>query len=200
MKRYSQNNEEEVLLEYFKGISNGVVVEVGAANPEYISNSRFLIENYNWYGLLIEPNPVFYNKLKQFYINNKNIVCLDCLVHDQPGFFDFHYLVDGYGSTMHEWFRDKVGGNFLKTTIEAKTLTSIVENIGYKKINFLSIDAEGNDPNVLKSIDLNKIDIDLICLEATSSVEDYQKILGKKYDFFKSTAGNLFFNKITETA
>jgi hypothetical protein len=199
MITYSQNNEEKILKNYFKEKLNGLVVEVGAASPEQISNSRFLIKNYNWDALLIEPNPVFYKQLKEFYKNEEKVICLECLVNDVPGVHKFYYLNDGYGSTMHELFRDKVGGNFIETFIEAKTLDSIIsENLKNKKIDFLSIDAEGNDPNILKSINFNINDVELICLEATSSVEEYQSILGEKYKFYDSTAGNLFFNKIYE--
>ena len=83
MKSYSQYGEENILKEYFKDLKNGTLLEVGAADPEELSNSRFLIENYNWKAILIEPNPVFFEKLQNFYANNFDVVCVNNLIHNE---------------------------------------------------------------------------------------------------------------------
>ena len=61
-----------------------------------------------------------------------------------------------------------------KKIVLSKSLTSILDNTKYKsrRIDFLSIDAEGNDLNVLKSLDFERYKPRLIAVESASSTID----------------------------
>jgi FkbM family methyltransferase len=196
MKFYSQHGEERILEECFKGLKNGTLIEVGSADPEELSNSRFLIENYSWSGILIEPNPVFFDKIENFYKNTPNIICLNKLIHNTAGTFDFYYLKNGFGSTMHEWFKNKINEDFILTQQDAVTLESVIDlHIKNNSVDFLSIDVEGNDLNVIQSIGSKLSFIDLICVESSFSLIEYENLLKSTHDFYAKTGGNFFFKK-----
>jgi hypothetical protein len=55
VKNYSQNNEQEIILNYF-GDFKGHFLDIGAYNGVDISNTRALLE-LGWTGVLVEPNP-----------------------------------------------------------------------------------------------------------------------------------------------
>jgi len=55
MRKYSQNDEQEVILKYF-GDRKGNFLDIGAYNGTDLSNTRALVE-LGWGGLMVEPNP-----------------------------------------------------------------------------------------------------------------------------------------------
>lgn len=62
---------------YFKNKMNGVFIELGAVDGIYISNTKYLEDNFNWTGLLIEPN---YKEFKKLEINRTNCL-IDQIVY-----------------------------------------------------------------------------------------------------------------------
>ena len=61
----SQMNQDIILDQhFFKGKTNGVFVEVGALDGVSGSNTYFFEKERNWRGILIEPNPIEFEKLK----------------------------------------------------------------------------------------------------------------------------------------
>ena len=55
MKCYSQNDEQDVILEFFQG-RTGKFLDIGAYNGVDLSNTRALVE-LGWSGIMVEPNP-----------------------------------------------------------------------------------------------------------------------------------------------
>ena len=72
-------------------------------------------------------------------------------------------------------------GNFKKKKIKSDKLSSIIEKTKYKgiKINFLNIDAEGNDFEVLKSLNFKTHKPKLICVEIVDSFNSRKKEIKK---------------------
>jgi len=68
---YSQNNEEDVILNYF-GSFVGTFLDCGANDGVTLSNTRALAER-GWCGVLVEPSPKAYARLKE---NCKNYGCI----------------------------------------------------------------------------------------------------------------------------
>ena len=63
MNKYSQNNEQEFILNYFNGYK-GTFLDLGAYDGIELSNTRALME-LGWLGMCFEPNPDIYLRLKQ---------------------------------------------------------------------------------------------------------------------------------------
>ena len=90
--------------------------------------------------------------------------------------------------------------------IESDTLTSIIDKTKYfnKKIDFLSIDAEGKDFEVLRSLNFKKYDPKYICIEIYSDKivsfdikknEVYKFLIKKNYIMLFNKRENFFFKK-----
>jgi len=200
MTIYSQYGEERFLEEFFKDKQNGFLVDVGAADGELYSNSRHLILNKNWKGILVEPHPFFFEKLSKLYFNNKNIKLLNLAAYKTESTMPFYVYGNsssGQVSTLSEHFKAKVsfryGDGYDKTvTVMTKPLKKIFE--GVEHIDFLSIDCEGVDLEVVSSNDWELYRPSLVCIEHSMAKNTLWELM-KVYDYHlvHETSGNSFF-------
>jgi|LakMenE01Jun11ns_1017448.scaffolds.fasta_scaffold9654231_1 FkbM family methyltransferase len=200
MSFYAQYGEESIIIPFFNGKTNGFFVDIGAMDGITYSNTRYLVEQYNWRGILVEPHPVFFETLKSLYGNNDQITILNnaCLNKEtEVDFFMYSTGQDACVSTISESFKNRViskhGDKFeyhpVKT--QTKTLNSIINN---NLVDFLSVDAEGVDMEVLSSNDWTKNRPSLVCVE--HSMETYvliDFIKSINYKEYAKTSGNTFF-------
>ena len=70
VKFYSQQDEDKYIIQYLlkERISDGTFLEIGACDGVLYSNTKTLEDYFGFNGILIEPQSVFFNKLK----NNRN--------------------------------------------------------------------------------------------------------------------------------
>lgn len=114
----SQHGEDGVLLDLFAriGAENTWCVEFGALNGTHHSNTWNLIANHGWSGVLIEPDPTYFEKLQQVYKETPRAHCLnefvefegpkrlDALLAGTPIPKDFDLLsIDIDGNDYHVW-------------------------------------------------------------------------------------------------
>lgn len=200
---YSQYGEESVILDFFGQDTKGIVVDVGAADGITYSNSRYLIHDLGWSGVLVEPHPTFFNDIIKLYENNKNVTVLNAAVSLEEGKMPFYVYGRDYRaqvSTLSKEFKERViqvhGDKFENEPIIVNVikLSTVLQNLN--KVDFLSVDCEGIDMDVLKSNDWNLYRPSLICVEHSMPKEElYNYMDSLDYSFFKETAGNSFFYK-----
>ena len=82
---------------------------------------------------------------------------------------------------------------FKKKKIKTKTLTTILDKTKFKgkEIDFLNIDTEGNDLEVLKSLDFKRYKPKLICVELVDHFNPKQKEI-KKHKIYKFLKNNKY--------
>ena len=82
---YSQHGEDGVIQALLKHIpvKHRFVVEFGAYDGEYMSNSRHLIKDHGWRALLIEADPRFYKQLSRRYRNNPNVSLMNEFIYKE---------------------------------------------------------------------------------------------------------------------
>ena len=73
MRDFSQGGEQPAILAALKGIKQGRVLDVGAADGSTFSNSRALIEQ-GWGGVLIEPEAAAFLKLHDLYQDRDDVL------------------------------------------------------------------------------------------------------------------------------
>lgn len=172
MKFYGQAQEDEYLYNtYFKTKKNGKYIELGAMDGILYSNTKFFEDDLNWTGVLIEPNSFQYEKLK---VNRPNNYLFNNLVSDINEELEFKFFVDEYAgvSGVTQTLPSEHLSGFFKVInapqgsvrIKPVTFTSIIEKTDIKHFDFLSLDVEGHEVNVLKSWDFS-VPIDIILIE-----------------------------------
>ena len=91
-------------------------VEFGAANGKFLSNTHDLIKNRNYSAVLIEPNNILFDQLKDYYQDNQKVITLNKFVEvdgynmldsileefNIPSDFDF-LSIDIDGNDYHIW-------------------------------------------------------------------------------------------------
>ncbi len=202
---YSQYNEEELITNFFNSKENGYVVDIGAVDGIVNSNSRYLISNLKWSGLLVEPNPTSFNLLQSLYSDNNNIKLENLAIFDKEiDSIEFHIygdnLQDSQGSTLSDIFKERAtiqtGDKYRKTIfVKTKTLKNVFsDNNVPNKFDFLSVDCEGVDYHVLSSNDWNMFRPTLVCIEPSLNVQQIDSLLkSNDYVFHGSTNGNIFY-------
>jgi len=201
IKKYSQYNEEDFLLNYFNNLNNGFLVDIGAADGISNSNSRFLIES-GWSALLVEPNKKNFEKIKNLYLNNKKIILenIGCSKDtiDSVDFYidqnDEYEQLSTFSQVQVDKCKKMYNCGFKLDKVNLIKTSELFNKHLIKKIDFLSIDTESFDTNVILGINFNDCEIDLICVEHTSDIL-FKKLNGYGYKDIHKTIGNTFFSK-----
>lgn len=198
---YSQYNEEKFLFEYFPNKIDGFLVDIGAADGINNSNSRTLIE-IGWEGLLVEPGTNNFNKLKELYQNNSKIILekVGCSNIDNTGSTFYVDKNDDYEQISTFRYEQMIkckniyNCEFVLENVDLIKTSKLFEKHGINKIDFISIDTESLDTEVVLGIDFNNCEINLICVENGSNImTNYLNTFGFKEIF--RTSGNIFFSK-----
>jgi len=161
---FSQEGEELYLKEKFAN-RNGFYVDVGALHPFRFSNTAWAYEK-GWRGINIEPNVDQFHLFELFRPQDININCgiadheaeLTYYCFDEPG-------LNGFDMEAH-----KDIPVIAKRKVAVRRLSDILREHKVDRVDFLDIDVEGFEMEVLKSIDFS-VDIECILLEQHISAE-----------------------------
>ena len=89
------------------------------------------------------------------------------------------------------------GGSKEVIKIKSKTLSSILEENNINNVDYLSIDTEGSELNVLKGIDFDKININIISVENNGYNNDVRNHLESfNYEFLCKVCGDEIYSKL----
>lgn len=214
----SQDNQDRYLeTNVFKGYKNGFFVDVGAHNGKAINNTYYFERNHGWTGINIEPIKKVYDDL---IINRPNCININCAVCNNDGDTEFicnlgwtemlSGIKDTYDPRHHKRvakYKEKHGGETQIITVNTKKLETICDEHNVSHINYLSIDVEGAEFEVIKSINFDKVFIDVIGFESNykdASVpiikyleEKNFKIIHRCTDIFMIHKKSIFYNKLT---
>jgi FkbM family methyltransferase len=198
---YGQHSEDVFIKEIFPNKTNGVCIEVGAYDGISLSNTKHF-EEIGWISLCIEPIPTAFEKCKT--IRND---CYQCCISDKDKddaeFTIFHLndnlcaisslepdkrLIESHSNLITDTTKIKV---------KVRSLNSLLEELQFpKNIDFISIDTENTELDVLKGIDLNVYNVTLFVIENNYNepfCEDYLSQYG--YKKIKRIAVNDFYMK-----
>jgi FkbM family methyltransferase len=159
----------------FNGYKNGFFMDIGAHDGVSLNNTLYFEKQHNWTGLNVEPIKSVYDKLT---VNRPGCINLNCAVSDVDGTAQFYCntgytemlsgLKNNYDQRHFERLnRDNREHNSVTQVInvETKRVDTICDTYNIKRIHYLSIDVEGAEFEVIKSINFDKVFIDLIEFE-----------------------------------
>ncbi len=162
---YSQNNEEEIILNYF-GNKVGSFIEVGAYDPFLFSNTRALVER-NWSGIYLEAHPKHLQKFQELYKYHQNIKTIHGALSATADDVIFFLSDDAISTTdlNHKAKWEKGGSVFNEgTLIPAYTIDELVNTT--TGFDFLTLDTEGTSFKLFTLLPDDYINsLSMICIE-----------------------------------
>lgn len=207
---YAQAGEDAILKGLFndklRNKEKGYYVDIGAHHPSHHSNT-LLFYKEGWRGINVDPRPEF---LPIFQKARSRDVNLNIGISNEEGSMDFYYY--GKNSTINT-FVPSDDSNYEKIIkVDIRKLSNVLaENVpDGVKIDFLSIDVEGYEMQVLESNDWEKYKPAIIAMEQDSYlVEDAMDhpttkfLLEKDYKLVAKSIvrpgiSTLFFNLASE--
>ena len=165
---YSQNLEDYHLSLAFAGQTTGTYVDVGAGHP-IADNVSFWFYERGWQGIVVEPQPelaALYRRLRP------RDVVVPGLVGRQCGEIDFHVVdrLHGFSTTMEDVAQKAraFGVGYRTVRMPVTTLAELCERLDLRAIDFLKIDVEGAEADVLFGGDWKRFRPKVIVAEAVT--------------------------------
>lgn len=205
-KYYSQIRQDEFLNEVvFNNKKNGYFIDIGAHDGQTFSNSLFFELNNNWEGICIEPNPKVFKELNSL----RKSINLNVCIGESNKIVKFTQI-EGYAEMLSgisekydkrhieriEKELSSKGGKLNEIEVDMIALDSI-EELKNKKIDFVSIDTEGNEFDIILSMNFSKLDIKAIVIENNYGDNRIRNYL-LKFDYIpliKLECDDLYLNK-----
>lgn len=182
---HAQNGEDRWLDNFFGHKRNGFFVEVGAFDGINLSNS-YHFEQIGWTGVLIEPDP---DKAALCRSSRPGSKTYQCAAAASPEISEvtFFRVESGevYSTTKltsdHARRIDHMGLASKPISVPARTLDTILEEAGAPAIDFVSIDVEGAETEVLRGFDIRRWKPAIVVIESNSKLR-----LPEVRDYFTS--------------
>ena len=169
---YSQNQEEKYILNHFKD-KQGTFLDLGAYDGKELSNTRALIE-LGWAGCCIEPHPTICEELEKNCLGFDKVFCFEVAIGKENGIFQLNANTTYYStlidSEMDRW--KNTDFEFKPIDVEVLDFKTFQAVSPYDTYDFISIDCEGIDYDVLTQIDLDKVKCSMVCVETNGKETD----------------------------
>ena len=166
----------------------GFFVEFGATNGLVNSNTWLLEKKYSWRGILAEPNPIWHSALRQ---NRNSAVDFRC-VSSTSGRKVRFLTTDAVDPELSGVAEFAGGDHFagvrsegLEIEVDTVSLNQLlIDHHAPAQIDYMSIDTEGSEYDILRSFDFSRHVVDLISVEQNRKTEaDIEALLTSKgYD------------------
>lgn len=203
---YSQNLEEEIILNYFGKNFTGTFLDLGSNDGITLSNT-FALAKEGWSGCCIEASPKAYDRLKAAHPFNKDIEYYKFAIGTQNGKIKFYesdehlkkgdiaLLSTAKESELQRWVNTQT---FTEIEVNVRTFKTFLSMTTHNHFHFISIDIEGMELEVLPQMDLKALDCRLLCVEWNSKDKDKfdSIILPQGFKLMHSNAENLIYYRL----
>jgi FkbM family methyltransferase len=174
MFSYAQNFEDVMLARLFADQHDGFYVDVGAAHPSDLSVTRHFY-GLGWRGINIEPVRAKFQLFVEQRPGDTNLNCAVGLLEGPATFFEVT------GNTALSTFDaerarelEASGQHIESYPVEIRSLGSILERYAAgRTIDFLKVDTEGSEEQVLRSVDLGTWRPKVLVIEAVRPIDAF---------------------------
>jgi FkbM family methyltransferase len=203
---WSQSGEDMVLRDRFRE-STGFYVDVGAYHPRYASNTYHFYKR-GWRGISIEPNPAAIARFRRWRPRDIN---LGVGIGTATGAQSFYVFEEDELSTFDEAAaRERERHHRIERTeqIAIRSLADVLAQHAPGPIDFLSVDCEGRDYDVITSNDWKRFRPRVVVVEMLdelarstpiAKIADHRIaafLVEHRYRAFAAVAFNVFFERV----
>jgi FkbM family methyltransferase len=203
---YKSESLQDLFLDrwVFRGLEGGVFVDIGAHDGITHSNSWFFEKKRNWRGACVEPHPAVFRRLAA----NRSCRVFDCCVANGRGPVEFlkiagysemlSGMADRYDAQHKQRIAEELrlhGGSSELIAVQARTFADIAVECSISDVDYLSIDTEGSELDVLQSIDFGRTRIHALTVECNDRNSDALNAMmwSRGYELIKSISPDLLF-------
>jgi FkbM family methyltransferase len=174
---------------YLQRKQNGFYMDIGA-NDGVTASNTCVFEQLGWRGVCIEPQPEIYKQLRKsrkcdcynVAISSQSDDSVEFVIADDHGVNPCSGLADGFT----EYLQTSINERGLKTkTIKVKTMTfeDVMKNYpDITHIDYMSIDVEGSEVNILETIDFEKYSFGFVSIEGNEPEKITDLMKKKNYE------------------
>jgi FkbM family methyltransferase len=174
----SQYQEEFYIARYFKDKTDGTFLDIGANDGITFSNTAYLAR-IGWNGVCVDASPRAFESLTDNYNSWDHIQCLNLAITTTNGPVKLEECSDTLLSSLDksnqkEWASHNF--EWKEVEVEGVTFQELLNRSKYKTFDFISIDAEKHDLDILRQIDLNAVGCQLICIEHSGRMSEVKRL------------------------
>lgn len=158
---YTLVMEKNFLRDAFKDKNEGIYVDIGANHPYRFSNTWWAYQK-GWRGINVEPDIKNYELLKALRGKDINI---NCGISDQDGKMMYYEFEESALNTFCKEVAECQGSVKSMREVPVCKMSTIFEKYKMNEIDFMDIDVEGLEFQVLSSINWDSVSIKYILLE-----------------------------------
>ncbi len=190
---YSQGGEDLILAKLFKYKPNGFFIDVGANDPVELNNT-YLFYKMGWTGLNFEPIPELAEKFKS---KRSRDIVIPKAMSNFTGEANFVAGIKEYQVNSSLLNVDLPKQSSIKVKVDK--LENILNELKIKEIDFISIDTEGTEVDVLEGLNLDKYRPRFILAEYNTASRANDKLspylINKGYQPVYINAWNIIFSE-----
>ncbi len=188
----AQWGEDILAWEYFQRKTHGFFIEVGANDP--VGNSQtWLLEQNGWEGILVEPQPACCDRLRAVRKRSR-VVQAACAAPEQRGKARFQVAASDDRSRLQTGGAEKDVTFTGAIEVEVLTLDDVLAAAGNPHPDFVSVDVEGFELDVMKGFDLARHRPGLLILEDYIYTLDLHRYVeARGYKLVKRTGSNNWY-------
>jgi FkbM family methyltransferase len=158
--------------------TSGFFVEAGAVDGFFESTTYFLERFYGWSGILVEPTPRMFRRIR---FNRPKAQAFNCALVSQAVSCQKVMVRDAHALSRVIIDGDTVEGCAVQ--VAARTLSSLLDEVNAPPIDLLSLDVEGYELEVLRGLDFGRHSPKYLLVEclSQSAYEAMNEFLGDRY-------------------
>lgn len=205
---YSQYEQDRTIDYLLAGKKNGYFIDIGAHDGISLSNTYFFERYRDWTGLCFEPIEDVYRQLTA----NRRCECINGAVADkaEPLTFlrctGYAEMLSGIAKFREEKHMERThhdiavhGGEITEITVQGYNLNDVLRERAITAVDFISLDIEGGEYEVLQTIDFDQVDVKILTIELNfpETEQRIQSLLEGKGFFLliRQGADGLFLNR-----
>ena len=168
---YSQGEEETLIRAFFQDRTGGFFLDVGASHYQKDSTTYYLEKNLGWRGIAIDALEEFRSDYERFRKGTQFFAFFVTNRAELPKEFYVYTRDTRISSGSVDQLRSlpRVKERYIsKTQVPSITLNRLLSAQGVHKVDFVSMDIEGSEPDALEGFDIERYRPELVCIEVQS--------------------------------